>query len=145
MARETAANRQAENEVIELVASKIGHLFNFEKMPSFYPFDFGMVDKQQGDLLGFVEVKERYVRMDHYDDYILELGKYLDAVQMKQMTGLPTFLFLRFWDGIMLLDLSGLRSDQFRIRVGGGADREPHPCMFIDKDKFLSIPAGEKK
>jgi hypothetical protein len=88
------------------------------KMPVSYRLDFAILRK--GKVRGFAEVKTRNNRHNKYPTLMISLGKVMAARQLSEVTGTPSFLLVKFLDGLYWCNFAS----PFNLEIGGRTDRQ---------------------
>lgn len=68
-----------------------------EKLPISYKFDYAIC--KAGDIVGFVEVKHRFVNWGQFPDIMLSLSKFTAASQLYEVTRKPCLFVVGTEDG----------------------------------------------
>ena len=95
-----------------------------------------------GKLKGFVELKKRLFKSTKYNDSLINLNKWMKAKELRDCTGLPTILAVRYTDRDMYCNLTdnttyfvkwGARTKQTR----DWQDVQPACHIVIEEFKVL--------
>ena len=101
-------------------------------------FDFACV--RSGDVVSWLEVKERTTPSTKYDTYLLSFKKFEALRNANIVTGIPGVLAVRFTDCDAYTVLAG-KPDE--VKMGGRVDRgdpgDIEPVVHIPIDKFRRI------
>ena len=112
---ETISDLKNEQSVIEHLSETRD--YTFRKLPTRYVLDYAVI--KNGDVIGFAEIKCRTCASTDYDTMMVSLSKVLAAHQLSQVTGLPSYLIVRWTDKIGSINFKA----DHAIRAGGRTDR----------------------
>ena len=74
-----------------------------DKLPIVYGFDYACRRK---DIVGWIELKNRKLNSYDYKDSMINLNKWLKAKELRDGTGLPTILAVRYYDKDLYVKLT---------------------------------------
>ena len=142
---ETEEDRSNERQVIDL----IHELWNINvfKLPISYGLDFAMIDnRENGMVLGFLEVKKRSTDKSQYSSYMISLSKVMKARELTQVSNLPSLLVVQWRDESGWINFS----DELNgIGFGGRSDRsdwqDQEPVAFMKTHNFKPIERRANK
>lgn len=115
---ETAQDLRNERDVIAAYADVVQYAY--QKLPIAYKADYGLLDKDSGELKALVEIKCRNVNHDTYDTIILSLLKWHDINALAQRINIPAVFVIRYNDGVYSIPM---REVPDAINIGGRTDR----------------------
>ncbi len=104
----------------------------------YYPFDY-LLKGSRGTFA--IEVKCRTNKSTAYGEYMVCAHKLYSMMLWSAMMGSPSFLIVRWTDGVGFWKLpkDDLIRDGCRIDIGQRPGEVPEPCVFIPMEKFKMI------
>ena len=112
---ETHADVQNERLVADALSA---HGYEVFKLPIQYRLDWLL--RQNGQPIGFAEVKARKCDLKTYPTVMISLSKVMHARLLTEATGLPAYLILLYRDALARLDFAS----EFTVNPGGRTDRD---------------------
>ena len=113
------------------LAQKFGR--RFEKLPRVYNLDFCIF--KDDTPTGFAELKTRSCSTDEFPTLMISMLKVLAAHRLKEVTGLPSYLFVD-WKGDNKRGMVSL-NQSFSFSMGGRTDR--NDPQDIDITAYIPI------
>lgn len=103
-----------------------------------YQLDFACM--RDGKVVSWLELKCRNNHFWKYPTYMVSLDKWLKAIQLSEITGIPAFLAVRFTDADGYMRMGrGVGT----IGYGGRSDRgdamDLEPMVFISMEQFKNV------
>ena len=86
-------NIKNENDFKLCIESKWGILL--DRLPIVYGFDYACRKK---DIIGWIELKNRRLNSYDFKDSMINLNKWIKAKELRDSTGIPTLLAVRYYD-----------------------------------------------
>ena len=127
-----------EDEFIEDIRIKWG--VNFEKLPIVYGFDYAIL--KDGEIIGFIELKNRQFNTTDFSDSMINLNKWLKGKELRDGTGLLTILACRYFDKDIYCKLTDdtERTVRWGARTKNTRDwQDIGPAVHIDMKEFKPI------
>jgi len=145
---ETEADLARERAVIERVNKG---MYEIRKLPIKLRADFGLFDKQTGNLMRWAEVRCRSNPRDKYPTLFMSLEKMLSIAELVNITSKPLSLLVEWTDVTGRFDFKkGDLLEEFDITWGGRGqlrdEQDVEPVMHIPNNKFtiLEKPSEQK-
>lgn len=131
---------QKETEAIKRIESVLR--VTYKKLPIQYSLDFAAVSEDQY-IDHWAEIKCRQFESTRYREYVLSFEKILKARELSSSTGLPSYLFLTFTDGVSLKTRID-DVDDWQPKWGGRTKQtrrraDIHPVVMIPSKWFDRI------
>lgn len=134
---ESPADLKNEESVLSVICEKWKS--EAAKLPIKYGVDYMLL--RSGDAVASCEIKCRTNPMEQYPDYMISLGKLIDAKAIRDLTGIPFLLIIRWTDKIGYWRLPD--DPKVITRMGGRTDRndsqDVEPCAFIPIQDFAVL------
>jgi len=105
-----------------------------EKLPVSYRLDYAVME--MGQVVQWLELKNRSHAMHKYPAYWISLGKFLHGAALADRTTISFILAVRFSDCDALVNCSALSRKQWGIAHGGRRDRNDP----ADMEPLVTIP-----
>lgn len=113
----------------------------FEKLPIRYGVDYLIMRK--GTIVGFCEMKVREYEMDQLErmgGFMLSLGKWLEGLRLRDVTGMPFVIAIKLLDGIYWHSVTGGHDG---MKIGGRKDRgdwqDVEPVVLLKRARFTKL------
>jgi hypothetical protein len=133
---ETEQDRQNEQALATLVSERFN--CTMHKMPMKYTLDFAAA--RDGEVVAFLEMRQRKINRDRFDTYMISLNKILRAEELGRVTGLPCFLVIQWTDAVGMCRLD---TCDYKVEIGGSTRRgdwqDIEPVAHIPINQFAEI------
>ena len=138
---ETKRDRTAEDYILRAVAAYKG--WGYKQLPEFYPVD-GAFHGSVGDrnVIGFAEVKRRYVPMNKYDTFFIDLTKVATGLSLARLIAVPFYICVG-WDDFVGMMHTPSPFKGFDTTIEGRRDRgdvnDIEPVIHFPITKFTIV------
>lgn len=131
---ETAEDLSRENEAAEAIAASLGVTVH-KLSEALYGVDWAF--SYNGKVIAFAEFKARKKK---YDTLLLSAAKYMKLIEIATSTGLPTYMVVRWDDGLWYYEIN--TKQHFPLEIGGnsrGQNGDIEPVVHIPTSEFSLV------